>query len=83
MHSSPRLPACVASPTQLALDYPADAAFDGQLPVAAVCTFGRMVVPIVHSQPAPPAAGGGVQLYCWLPADEAAELAAAVGGGGV
>lgn len=66
--------------SQLALEYDSDVSFAGQLPAAAVCTFGRMLVPIVHTQPAPPAAGGGVQLYCWLPPDEAAELAAALGG---
>lgn len=63
---------------QLALDYAADACFAGQLPVGAVCTFGRPFVPVTHVQPAPPAAGGGTLLYMWLPADEARELAAAV-----
>lgn len=29
-----------------------------------------------------PGAGGGVQLCCWLPPDEAAELAAAMGAAG-
>jgi hypothetical protein len=68
---------CLPMP-QLRLDYEEDACFGGQLPVGAVCTFGRVMVPVVHTQPAPPAAGGGVLLYCWLPPEEARELAAAV-----
>lgn len=52
----------------------------GQLPAAAVPTFGRMILPIAHSQPAPPAAGGGVLIHLWLPADQAEELAAAAEG---
>lgn len=63
--------------SQCALDYTADADFAGQLPVAAVPTFGRMVIPIAHSQPAPPAAGGGVLLHLWLPKEQAHELAMA------
>lgn len=63
--------------SQCALDYGADADFDGQLPLAAVPTFGRLVVPVAHSQPAPPAAGGGVLVHLWLPEDQARELAAA------
>lgn len=63
---------------QLMLDYEADACFAGQLPVGAACTFGHVIMPVVHTQPAPPAAGGGVLLYCWLPPQEATELAAAV-----
>ncbi|KAL4423758.1 hypothetical protein ABPG75_001059 [Micractinium tetrahymenae] len=59
------------------LDHAADADFAGQLPVAAVPTFGRMVIPIAHSQPAPPAAGGGVLVHLWLPEEQARELAAA------
>lgn len=66
---------------QLSLDYEADACFEGQMPVGAVCTFGRLLIPVVHSQPAPPSAGGGMLLYAWLPADEAAELGEALGGG--
>ena len=63
--------------SQCTLDYAADADFEGQLPVVAVPTFGRMVIPIAHSQPAPPAAGGGVLLHLWLPEGQARELAAA------
>lgn len=63
--------------SQCSLDYAADADFGGQLPVAAVPTFGRMIIPIAHSQPAPAAAGGGVLLHLWLPEDQARELAAA------
>lgn len=70
----------LANPAQLALDYEADACFEGQLPVAAVCTFGRLIIPLVHTQPAPPAAGGGMLMYAWLPPDEANELVQVVGG---
>ena len=63
--------------SQCWLDYAADADFAGQLPLAAVPTFGRLAVPVAHSQPAPPAAGGGVLVHLWLPQDQARELAAA------
>lgn len=63
--------------SQCTVDYGADADFAGQLPVAAVPTFGRMVIPIAHSQPAPPAAGGGVLVHLWLPEEQAGELASA------
>ena len=66
--------------TQWALDYGADADFGGQLPVGAAAGFGAgLLFPAALTQPAPPAAGGGVLLHLWLWPREAAELEAALG----
>lgn len=63
--------------SQCTLNYAEDADFAGQLPIAAVPTFGRLVIPIAHSQPAPPSAGGGILIHLWSPEEQARELAAA------
>lgn len=73
-------PALMAS--QLTLDHAADADFAGQLPVAGVPSFGRLLFDIANVQAAPPAAGGGVLLHLWLFAEESREMAAAVAAGG-
>ncbi|KAF8055398.1 IFT57 [Scenedesmus sp. PABB004] len=65
--------------TQWPLNYAADAALAGQLPLAALPGFSSPgPFPLLLSQPAPPALGGGVLLHLVVDADEAAPLAAAL-----